>query len=207
MAFDEVRFPENIALGMTGGPMFNTDIVELYSGYEKRNANWSMARSTYNASHAVKTPAQLATLIAFFRGRQGRANGFRFRDWSDYSAIGQPIATGDGTTRIFQLIKTYTSGAVTVTRTINKPVQSGNQVTTVLAMYLNAVHKTEGTDFTVDYTTGLVTFASAPLNTVAITADFEFDVPVRFDTDQLNSSIDYYKEFSWPSIPLIEVRI
>ena len=94
MSFDEVRFPENIDFGFTGGPEYNTDIIELFSGFEQRNQNWQTPRMKFNATHAIKSGTQIATLIAFFRARKGRANGFRFRDWIDYSVTGQIIGTG-----------------------------------------------------------------------------------------------------------------
>jgi len=79
MAFIEVRFPTDIAYGSVGGPQYFTDIVITQSGYEQRNANWSQARVQYNVAHGVKTQSQLDTLIAFFRARKGRADGFRLR--------------------------------------------------------------------------------------------------------------------------------
>jgi uncharacterized protein (TIGR02217 family) len=61
------------------------------------------------------------------------------------------------------------------------------------------------TGFSVDATTGLVTFASAP--TGALTAGFEFDTPVRFDTDQLSINLATFAAGEIPSIPLVEVRV
>jgi len=199
MAFIEVRFPTDIAYGSTGGPEYSTDIVITQSGYEQRNANWAQARAKYNVVHGVKTQAQLDTLIAFFRARKGRADGFRFKDWNDYQATGQAIGTGNATTTVFQLVKLYSSGTTSETRIISKPVSG------TINVYLNSVLQTSG--YSVDTTTGLVTFTSAPGSGVAITADFQFDVPVRFDTDRLSASIDTYGSHSWKNIPLIEIRV
>jgi len=57
-----------------------------------------------------------------------------------------------------------------------------------------------------DPLTGVVTFAVAPASGIAITAGFEFDVPVRFDTDTLDVTLDFERLGSITSIPLIEVR-
>src|SRR5579872_5377246 len=138
MAFIETRFPADIAYGSVGGPQYSTDIVITQSGYEQRNSNWSQARAQYNVAHGVKTQAQLDALIAFFRARKDRADGFRFKDWTDYQVTGQAIATGNGATTVFQLIKTYTDGGVTQTRTIAKPVTGS------LNIYLNSVLQTSG---------------------------------------------------------------
>jgi len=51
-----------------------------------------------------------------------------------------------------------------------------------------------------------VTFATAPLSGRVISADFAFDVPVRFDTDRLSATLEDYGVHSWMDIPLIEVR-
>ena len=199
MSFVEIQFPADISYGSSGGPTFSTDVIEAFSGFEQRNINWSAARARYNVAHGVKTQSQLDELIAFFRARQGKAIGFRFKDWMDYQAVAQNIGTGNGSQTVFQLTKKYTS-SVTVTRIIKKPVNNS-----ALKIYLNAVLQSSG--YTVNYTTGAVTFTTAPGSGVAVTADFEFDVPVRFDTDQLDAAIDDFGTRSWSDIPLVEVRL
>lgn len=199
MAFVEVRFPVDIAFGSSGGPVYSTDVVETASGFEQRNANWAQARARYNIAHGVKTQTQLDALIAFFRARKGRAEGFRFKDWTDYSANAQTIGTGNGSNTAFQLVKTYTSGNVTESRIITKPVSA------TVSVYVNTVLQMSG--YSVNYSTGVVTFTSAPSNGTAITATFEFDVPVRFDTDRLSASLDNYGALSWADIPLVEIRV
>lgn len=200
MAFIETRFPTDIAYGSAGGPEYSTDIVMTQSGYEQRNINWSQARARYNVAHGVKTQAQLNTLIAFFRARKGRADGFRFKDWTDYSAVGASIGMGNGTATVFQLKKQYVSGSVTEERIISKPVNA------TISIYINSVLQNPSA-YTVNYTNGQITFNTAPGNGLPVTADFEFDVPVRFETDRLSSSIDDYNVQSWNDIPLVEIRV
>lgn len=199
MGFAEVQFPPDISYGSSGGPEYATDVVISASGHEQRNISWVEARARYNVAHGVKTKAQLDALIAFFRARKGRAYGFRFKDWTDYQASNQNIGTGNGSATTFQLAKHYTSGSVTDTRPITKPVSGTVQV------YKNGVLQTSGVS--VNYATGEVTFSSAPASGHAIAASFEFDVPVRFDTDQLAATLDSYGTNSWLDIPLIEVRV
>lgn len=198
MAFDEVRFPVDIAYGSSGGPEFATDIVTTAGGNEQRNVNWSVARARYNVAWGVKSQAQLATLIAFFRARMGRGRGFRYKDWTDYRAVYETLGVADGTTVTFKLCKQYASGTTSVTRDISKPVAG------TVKVYLDGVLQTEG--FTVDTTTGTVTFSAPPTAGKGVSADFEFDVPVRFDTDHLSARMDDYGTFSWQDIPLIEIR-
>lgn len=198
MAFVEIRFPTDISFGSSGGPEYSTAVVELSSGYEQRNVNWSEARARYNVAHGVKTQAQLDALIAFFRARKGRAHGFRFKDWTDYSVQGQLIGTGTGALTQFQLVKSYVSSVVE-TRTIKKIVSG------TVSIYKNGVLQSSGVSVNND--TGVVTFSVAPANGNSITADFEFDVPVRFDTDRLSASMEEYGVRSWLDIPLVEVRV
>lgn len=199
MSFVETQFPNDISYGSSGGPEYATDIVITHGGFEQRNINWSQARARYNVAQGVKTRTQLEALIAFFRARKGRAIGFRFKDWTDHQATAQIIGSGDGVNAQFQLIKHYTSGGTQEYRAITKPVNG------TVCIYKDGVLQTSGV--TVNHTTGLVVFATPPAEGTTITADFEFDVPVRFDTDRLAATLDAYGAHSWLDIPLIEVRV
>jgi len=207
MAFHEVRFPDNISRGARGGPERRTQIVELASGDEERNASWANSRRRYDAAYGVRRTDDLASVVAFFEARSGRLYGFRWKDWGDYksclpsgtpAATDQAIGTGDGATTVFQLVKAYPSGAQSWTRTISKPVAS--------SVIIALGGTVQSTGWSVDTTTGIVTFTAAPANGAAITAGFEFDVPVRFDTDRLDVTHDIERLGTITSIPLIEVR-
>jgi uncharacterized protein (TIGR02217 family) len=207
MAFHEIRFPDNISRGARGGPERRTQIVELASGDEERNASWANSRRRYDAAYGVRRADDLAAVVAFFEARNGRLYGFRWKDWGDYksclpsgipSVLDQAIDIGDGVTTSFQLVKAYSSGAQTWIRTITKPMVEAVKV---------AVDGIEqASSWSVDTTTGQIIFATAPANSVTITAGFEFDVPVRFDTDMLDVTLDIERLGSITSIPLIEVR-
>jgi len=207
MAFHEIRFPDNISRGARGGPERRTQIVELASGDEERNASWANSRRRYDAAYGIRRADDLTAVVAFFEARGGRLYGFRWKDWGDYKSClpsatpaetDQVIGTGDGATTAFQLSKAYTSGAQTWMRSITKPVAG------TISVALDQVVQASG--WSVDITTGLVTFTAPPPGGIAITAGFEFDVPVRFDTDQLDVTHDIERLGSITSIPLIEVR-
>jgi uncharacterized protein (TIGR02217 family) len=199
VSFVEIQFPADISYGSSGGPTFSTDVIEAFSGFEQRNINWSAARARYNVAHGVKTQSQLDELIAFFRARQGKAIGFRFKDWTDYQATTETLGTGDGVTNEFQLVKRYASGGATELRAITKPVSGTVQV------FRNAALVSSGVS--VNTATGKVTFAAPPATGVVITSSFQFDVPVRFDTDRLAATLESYGVNSWLDIPLVEVRV
>ena len=198
MSFVETQFPTNISLGAIGGPGFSTDVVTLASGDEQRNINWTAARRRYSVGHAIQDRIEFDDLIAFFTARRGKGVGFRFKDWSDYSVTDQEIGIGDAAETDFQLIKTYSSGGVEIDRTITKPV------TGTLTIYFDDVEQVSG--WTVDTTTGIVTFSSAPGGSVVITADFEFDVPCRFDQDDMQLTMHTQELGSWPQIDIVELR-
>lgn len=209
MTFHEVRFPDNISRGARGGPERRTQIVELASGDEERNASWANSRRRYDAAYGVRRADDLAAVVAFFEARNGRLHGFRWKDWGDYKSClpsGSPAPTdqaigagdGDGAATVFQLVKAYTSGAQTWTRAITKPVAG------TVTVAIDGVAQASG--WSAEISTGLITFTTAPAAGTAITAGFEFDVPVRFDTDQLDVTHDLEHLGSITSIPLIEVR-
>lgn len=206
--FHEVQFPPNISYGAIGGPGFNTTVLTLASGFERRNINWSKARAQYDVAHGVKTQTDLDELLQFFYARNGKAYGFRFKDWADFnlSSAGTPqwVFATDGVTAAFQVSKIYTDAGNTYARPIRKPV--GDTFT----LFKAGVAWPFSGNWALDFNTGIVTITDAPTiasTGVVITCITQFDVPVRFDTDDMKTSINEYNNFSWGQIPLIEVRV
>jgi uncharacterized protein (TIGR02217 family) len=206
MAFDEIRFPVAISRGATGGPERRTEIVTLASGHEERDSRWADSRRRYNAGFGVKSLNDIHEVLRFFEERRGRLHGFRWKDHADFksgapqaqiSALDQQIAVGNGTVAAFQLIKNYGTGLRDYTRTITKPLA---------ASVVAAVNGTITTSFTVNPATGVMTFAAPPAPGAVITAGFEFDVPVRFDTDQLKINVTNFVAGDIPDIPIVELR-
>lgn len=207
MTFHEVRFPTAIAFHSTGGPERKTEIVALGSGYEERNGVWADSRRRYDVGYGVKTLDDIHAVIAFFEARSGRLYGFRFKDFTDckscppqgaVTALDQPLGSGDGTATSFPLKKLYASGPANWSRVIAKPVAGTVRV---------AVNGSETAAFAVDATTGLVTFTAAPATGAVLTAGFEFDVPVRFDTDTLSINLANFLAGEISAIPLVEIRL
>src|SRR5580765_6768290 len=201
MAIDNVRLPVEVEQGASGGPRFKTSIQTALSGIEQRIAEWDKARCEYDISYAVRGKADLISeVIKLWRDRLGPAYPFRFKDWSDFEATDVNIGTGDGSVAAFQLIKSY-SLIYVVNRVIQLPVEG------TVAITVAGVAKVETTDYTVDYSTGLVTFGSGdiPAAGQVVRATFEFDVPVRFTDDVLKVSMTMDDYGDIPSIPLMEV--
>ena len=195
-SFHDVSFPFPLAFGASGGPVRQTEIITLASGHEQRNAAQANSRRRYDAGIGIKSLVDMQTLVAFFEARRGQLYGFRFRDPMDHKADGE-IGTGDGVTAEFQLSKTYADAAGSWQRGITKP-----KVGTLVVK----LGTTLTTAFSVDNTTGKIVFDTAPVNGVIITAAFEFDVPVRFDTDQLTTSLESFGAGGAVHVPLIEIK-
>jgi uncharacterized protein (TIGR02217 family) len=213
MAFLDLTFPRDIAAGVTGGPERRVDIVSLSSGEEERNARWKDSRRSWDAGLGLRNVDDLAGVVAMFEECGGQLHSFRFRDWSDHSTAAaaiqtptagdQVIGTGDGSETDFQLVKSY--GTLTpYYRLITKPIPG------TILVALDAV--SQGSGWSVDNLTGIVSFVTPPANGVEVTAGFLFDVPVRFDTPRLAVDLAYFSESEGrglgaiPTIPLIEVK-
>jgi uncharacterized protein (TIGR02217 family) len=210
MNFHEVRFPAALSVGSSGGPERRTEIVTLKNGFEERNSPWAHSRRRYDAGLGVRSLDDLAELIAFFEARHGQLYGFRWKDWTDFkscapsampSAADQLIGTGDGARDVFDLSKTYASGGQSYLRPVAKPVAGTVQVA------VGGVALVAGVDYSVDPAVGQVQMAVPPAAGTAVTAGFEFDVPVRFDSDRITASLAGFAAGEVPSIPVIEVRV
>jgi uncharacterized protein (TIGR02217 family) len=207
-AFHEVLFPLDVSMRGAGGPERKTDVVMLGSGREERNARWAHSRRRYDAGYGIKTFDALSAAVAFFEERRGRLYGFRWRDRLDHASAAsvtpndQVIGTGDGGNAAFQLVKTYGGVYAPYQRPIVKPVANSVRIA------VDGAEASVDEDFTLDTTTGIVTFLEGhiPAADAIVTAGFLFDVPVRFDTDFLEVDLDAFAAGSIPKIPLVEIR-
>lgn len=222
MSFAEVRLESDfIVYGTVGGPAFSTSIVVVNSGFEFRNKNWANARGRWEFGSRKMPSKEIHNTLGFFRARGGRFQGFRFKDYADYTATSDPLTEWGVTTQgcfiylgttTAQLTKSYVSGSDTDFRKIAKPVQG------TIAVFNNGSRLTETVDYTIDYTTGVVTFAFT-LPESGMTWDGEFDTPVRFDTDEFKAELIAGESgFTDPpsltesyyflqSLPLVEIRV
>ena len=212
MSFHDIRVPVSISLGAHGGPERRTDVVVLGSGFEERNARWAHSRRAYNAGYGVRSLDDLHAIIAFFEERRGRLYGFRWKDHGDWksgspeaapTALDQTLGSGDGTRAAFQLVKRYGTQFAPYDRPVVKPVAG------TVRIAVAGSPRTPGTDFDVDTATGLVTFRAGhiPAAGARVTAGFEFDVPVRFDTDKLEINLSGFRHGAIPALPIVEIRL
>ncbi|MDJ0992606.1 MAG: DUF2460 domain-containing protein [Dinoroseobacter sp.] len=210
MQFHDVRFPANLSFGSVGGPERRTEIVTLSNGFEERNTPWAQSRRRYDAGVGMRSLDDIERLIGFFEARQGQLFGFRWKDWSDFKSCepsqslsfeDQEIGTGDGQTAAFQLTKCYRSGAQVYHRPITKPVQGS------VKAGVDGIELAEAVHYSVDTESGLVIFSDPPATGATVSVGFEFDVPVRFDTDRIQTSVASFQAGDIPSVPVVEIRV
>jgi uncharacterized protein (TIGR02217 family) len=210
-AFHDVRFPTAISFGATGGPERITEIVRLTSGHESRNTRFAASRHRYDVGTGLRSLSDLYEIVAFFEARRGPLHAFRFRDPFDMkscrgdlevAATDQPLGTGDGVLDRFPLVKRYGDEGGAYERAIGKPVE-GTLVVAVDGVVVDVE------DVSFDDETGEVVLAPAavPAEGAEVTAGYEFDVPVRFDTERIEIGIADFRAGRIPTIPLVEVRL
>ncbi len=210
MAFHEIQFPPSLSFGSVGGPERRTEIVSLANGFEERNSPWAHSRRRYDAGLGLRSLDDVAKIIAFFEAREGQLHSFRWKDWADHkscaplsnpTAFDQLIAVGDEVTRVIPLMKVYQSGLQSYARPIQKPVEGTVRVS------VGGDELQETIDYTVDFVTGEVIFPHPPDLDAEIRAGYEFDVPVRFDTDSIQTSVSSFRAGDAPNVPVVEVRV
>lgn len=210
-SFHDEVFPLSVSFGATGGPERRNEIVSLTSGREKRNLRFSQSRHHYDAGTGVKSLDDLHDVLAFFEARRGSLHAFRFRDPFDMKScrpgdlptmLDQSLGQGDGARARFALVKAYGAGLDAYKRLIAKPVLASLRVAVAGIERIAPA-------FSFDAATGDVVFAagSIPAAGAAVTAGFEFHVPVRFDIERLSLSLTAFKAGQIPSIPLVEVQL
>ena len=180
-------------------PVWDTITQPSVSGKETRVALQTYPRWKWDVSFSILRSAaaytEFQTLVGFFNQRQGGFDTFLYSDPDDFTVTGQAIGVGDGVTTTFQLIRAL-----------------GGFTEPVLAPHAVAHVYNNGTDaggWTVSNwgttTPGVVTYSVAPTSGHAITADFTYYWPCRFDQDNCAFQLflnQYYsvKKLAWQSV-------
>lgn len=209
MTIPSYRLPVNLEKGSGFGPSFKNVIQEAVSGNEQRFAQWTKCRGTGDLSYAILESndpvGDFRAVLALYRAHFGSLYPFRFKDWSDYQATDELFGNGNGSTKDFQLVKTYDPSQIL----LGVPgslfyVRSITLVTGTPTIMIDGVAKTPSTDYTIS-SSGVVSFVSAPAGSTELTWTGEFDVPVRFDTDNLPVIMQQQDLATIRSIPIREV--
>jgi len=165
--------------GWQGGPSFQTTIVTMRNGRERRNAEWSKARHSFTMPFNNINQSGYIGIKQMHLSCMGRLRAFKFVDQLDYQAVNEVFAEGNGVQTEFQLRKVSTIDGVSYIRD-------------TYVIQADSVFRVNGTPaaHTIDLDRGLVTFAAPPANLSAISGSWLFGLWVRFDQDDLPFSID-----------------
>jgi uncharacterized protein (TIGR02217 family) len=196
------RFPDDIAYGSSGGPGWKTNVFIGQSGREQRTQVWEKLRGRYDVSYGIRDKAAMDAVRDFFIRCRGRATGFRFKDWGDYEIVNGNIGTGDGVTTVYPIFKRYGSSTTEYQRRIVKPIAN------TVAVRVNNVLQTLNTHYTLDANKGIITFdnTAIPASTHPVVVSCDFDIPARFDIDEMRSVHDGWQTESWGAIPIVELK-
>lgn len=221
-AIHDVRFPDKILRGAVGGPKRSTTVGTTDGGFEQRNQNWLESKRRWVVARKITSREQLEELLAFWECRGGKANGFLFRDPSDFfCGLDHTPGAGwthdgahnfdvaDGIRTSFHLAKVYSSGAQTLTRQIHRPLDptrsDAPESAVAVKVYVDDV-EVDTADYTLSYATGTVTFDVAPADTLAVGWSGMFDIAARFDTDEPQFDVDAMWKGKWDGIPIFELK-
>lgn len=184
MFLEDPRFPACPSFGYTSSPMYSVTPTKTAGGHEVRNRNWERPLHQFNCTVGPRTEADIAELLEMWHALGGIFIGFRFKDWVDFKScrihqtptpLDQPLVIDSETAGTYQLVKRYEFGAATQDREIVKPVAGTIRIAD------NGIEKTEGVDWDLDSTTGIVTLNFSPIG--SLTWGGEFDVPCRFASE------------------------
>lgn len=163
--FLEERLPELIRMGSSYVDDYQVDVVTSSGGHEYRSLRHPFPVRKFDISYMLDTDTTWKSLQAVYHRAHGKYAGFRARcydEWSSNGRTGVPTAfdqtCGLVSAGVYQLRKTYgmdkTAGAAGYAyREIKKPVSG----TVLVAIGPTAI---VNTDWSVDVTTGRITFAT-----------------------------------------------
>lgn len=201
MFIESPRLPDSIAYGGTFGPAWRTSVIQMRGQHEQRNQHWAMPLYSGEVNLLNKDVALVRdTFLPFYHAiAQGETHGFRYHDLNPDEDTGtdEPLGVGDGVRTAFHLVKWYAYGGVEKYRIITKPVVGS--VTVTLDNVLTVA-------YTLDTTTGVVTFTVPPGVGVIPRASYLFDVPCQFVMPRMALRQIAPNVWSWPSIQLQEIR-
>lgn len=173
MSIIETRLSARLEVGLSVVPARMTDVQQLRSGMEHRNSRWANARRRFTTRYAKLPHDARDELLHLWMACEGMTYGFLLQDPSDPKATNQSLGNAPSGTTPVQLVKTYSYGSRTHTRTITRPLSTA-------VVYQSGVAKAG----TVDTTTGIFTPSTSWSAGSPLTWTGQFLVPVRFATDE-----------------------
>jgi len=195
-----------LAWSVTKTPTFQTRIQRAVSGRELRALDypyplWQFALVyDFLRDNPAAGYDELRTLLGFFMLCQGAFGTFLFQDPSDFQVTGQQIGVGDASTTVFQLQRVM--GAILPDGGFLEPIVAPN---VVRAIHFNGILQAP-TSYSVDPTTGLVSFSTAPSSGLIISADFSYYFRCRFVDDKYDFENFMHRLWQLKKLTFISVR-
>lgn len=200
MTFIDSRLPQQVEINAVRREREPVDVVRTDGGFEVRNVRHAQGLFEYDVSFPPDGFEASVTEVvyAMWRASRGGLYAFRFRDWDpkNNTLTDEVIGTGDGTTTAFQITQTHTIGGVSSVRNITRPVA---------AFTVKKDGVVQGSGYSIDYSTGILTFTAAPALDVEISVSGTYDIPVRFDlTFEATGMASFLEHIE--TLTLIEVK-
>lgn len=176
--------------GWAGGPVFNTRIVRMANGHERRNAEQDQPQHRFSVPFTNIGQAEYAPIKQMHLNRRGQWGVFLFRDRLDDFADDEVFAVASGGDTVFQIAKWSIQDGVEYRNTIHAiyaPGEAGAAIESDFAARVNGVPTTA---FTLDRDTGVITFNAPLIAGQVLTWTGAFSRWVRFARDDLPFSID-----------------
>ena len=172
---EEFNFPINIPFEEE--VQWSTLVTKYESGKEQRRKKWSQPKRVYTVNLRGRSKTVSTQVWDFYNSRSGAFDTFYFVNPNENSVTSERFGTGNGSSTIFNLVNSpLPSGAITVTAA--------------------GVPKTETTDYTINRSTGAITFVSAPTNGDALLATYDFARIVRFAESNLSRELFNYQLYN-----------
>jgi uncharacterized protein (TIGR02217 family) len=172
--FLEISLPDFISCYISGGPHFNTSIIQTISGREIRQGNLDYAMHKYVIKNCRLSPEEMEEFNAFFLNTKGAEFAFRLKDYADFYAVKQDLNHClENEQNVFILYKKYQYQNKTYLRKILKPVEGSVQV------FVDEVE----INHQLDSINGTVKIPPQLEQKQNLSASFNFDVPARFCCD------------------------
>lgn len=181
-----------------------TDLVSYDNRKEQRNQLLEQPIRHWFLNFPMLPEANRNSLIELFNRARGRNTTFLYTDTDDYACTyTQCSITAVAAQVDFQLKKRYYVSESEYWDEDKKDIVSGAIYAPTVKV--DAVTKTEGVDYTLDDTTGIVTFGAAPGAGTVITADYQFYFRVRFNADTYMDVMPAATYFALTDMELVEV--
>lgn len=173
--------------GLKEDQEFSTLIFQADSGREKRRSKWSKPIRTLDCWLENENEEAVNSIWEFFKARKGKYDTFWVKFPTSFKVSAETVGIGNDSQTVFNL--DYF------------PVDISS-----VKVYLNGILQVLGYTVTNDLTNEVtkITFSVAPGIGVAITADYEYYIQVRFDDDKLSRELVQYKLYN-TTIKLKEV--